>query len=702
MLAAGCSRSDGGSAHTADDGQSVTKRSDRCRMTGKALQCAGLFSFQPLEIRRQFSHHVSGVPGTVRPTIALQSCQNPPETDMRPYRSIILGVILAAAHATLTCQTSVDPRDAFTKVEAMIPMRDGMKLYTEVFTPKGTAEQLPFILRRTPYNAANAARGNLAVYLKDLVDEGYIFVFQDIRGRYRSEGTFVMQRFDRDTTDPRSTDESSDTYDTIEWLLKNIPNNNGSAGILGVSYDGWLSVMAMLRPHPAMRAVSEQATPADMFLGDDFHHNGAFRLSYGLEYAFMMEASSGDTSFAIPSYDTYDWYLRLGPLGNVDKLFFHGSVPTWNDYVKHPDYDEFWKQQALAWRLKEVTVPVMHVAGWWDQEDFYGPLKAYELLEKHDMKGWNVLVAGPWNHGGWSRGTGHQLGNIQFGDSTSAYFRKHVQAQWFAYHLKGKGTGDFPEALTFRTGDNSWQRHESWPPKQHMSDKKLYFRENGLLSFVPPSTTGRNAFDEYVSDPAKPVPYRTRPIEQTYGPGSRWSIWQTEDQRFVHDRPDVLSWWTEPLTDDVTISGEIAALLYASTTGSDADWIVKLIDVYPDMVPEDRKMSGYQLMVAGDVLRGRFRKGFEKPEPVKPNAIETYRVPLLQHDHTFRKGHRIMVHVQSTWFPIIDRNPQSYVPNIFHAREQDFVSARHRIYRTDKMSSHVTLPVVMEDSPAVK
>ncbi|MFM9909319.1 MAG: CocE/NonD family hydrolase [Chitinophagaceae bacterium] len=579
----------------------------------------------------------------------------------------------------------------YEKQGYFITMRDGIKLFTVVFIPKNTSEQVPFLLLRTPYGVSNQSSPDKDSYVTDMAKEGYIFVYQDIRGRYKSEGFFEMQRFSRNKTDLSAIDESTDTYDTIDWLLKNISGNNGKAGMYGISYDGWTAVMGAMDPHPALIAVSEQASPADMWLGDDFHHNGAFRLSYGMEYAFMEEAAKTDSLFPFGIFDLYEWYLKLGPLSNINKKYFHNTIPTWNNYVQHPNYDEFWKKQGSASRLDSPRVFIMNVAGWWDQEDFYGPLTTYQLLEKKDRNHKNYFVAGPWNHGGWANGKGDRLGNIKFDSSTAETFRKNIQAPWFAYHLKGKGDGKFPEAITFQTGSNKWKNYSNWPPVE-ATTKNLYFHSKGKLSFKKPDAA--DASDSYISDPAKPVPYRNRPIEQTYGPGSRWFTWLTEDQRFVQNRPDVLSWETDILSEDIVVAGSILATLYASTTGSDADWVVKLIDVYPPEVPKDIRMGGYQLMVANDVFRGRFRNSFEKPEPITPNKVETYAIDLHSINHVFKKGHKIMVQIQSTWFPIIDRNPQKYVPNIFEATESDFVKATHRIYRTISFPSHIELSVI--------
>jgi len=610
----------------------------------------------------------------------------------------LLFVILLLSPAALRAQqpqTFPDPPAGFDKAEHQILMRDRVRLYTIVYTPKEMREPLPFMFLRTPYGVSGWGYRAVPRYLKSLADDGYIFVFQDIRGRYKSEGKFVMGRPLRKAGDAKAIDESTDAYDTIEWLVKNVPNNNGRAGMTGGSYDALLAMLAMLDPHPALKAICEQASPADSFLGDDFYHNGAFRLSYGFEYAYQLESSKEDTDFKFDKYDTYEWYLRLGPLSNADAKYFHGKLPTWNNFASHPTYDAFWKQQALANSLTRVRVPTMHVAGWWDQEDFTGPLKAYEILEKTDTKGMNFLVVGPWNHGGWN-GEGSKLGKIDFESATGKYFREKILAPWFAYYLKEKGASGQPEAQTFETGSNKWQSYDAWPPRRNVMQRKIYFQSNGRLSFDPPGSDGPNTFDSYVSDPAHPVPYRHRPIEPTYFPaGSGWYTWLVEDQRFAHERPDVLSWETETLKEDVTVSGKIIAHLFASTTGTDSDWIVKLIDVYPEQYPKDVKMGGYQLMIANDVLRGRFRRSFEKAEPITPNKFNEYVIDLHGSDHVFLKGHKIMVQVQSTWFPVIDRNPQKFVANIFKAKEGDYQAATQRVSRSKRFASYVEVPVLM-------
>jgi hypothetical protein len=605
-----------------------------------------------------------------------------------------LAAIAVAAHQPAPSS----PADAFTVRDEMIAMRDGVKLFTKIFTPKDQRGPLPIIFRRTPYGIDGAA-GSFVRYYKALADEGYIFVFQDIRGKFRSEGTFVMQRPARAPGDTTSLDEGTDTYDTIDWLLTNVPDHNGRVGMLGVSYDGWTTIMGALEPHPALKAISPQASPSDMWLGDDFHHNGAFRLSYAFEYATMMESGKDVKNFEFDRYDTFDWYLSLGPLSAVNRRYLRESIPTWNDYVRHPDYDDFWKRQTLIPHIRSAKVPTLNVAGWWDQEDFYGPLDIYRTLEQHDTAGHNYLVVGPWNHGGWTR-DGSALGPIPFGNDTAAYFRDQVQAPFFAYYLKDKGTRDFPEALTFESGSNQWRRWAQWPPVKQTTTVGLYFAANELLAVGAPPAATATGYDSYVSDPAHPVPYRQRPIQATYfAGGSKWSTWLVEDQRFVDDRADVLSWETPPLDRDLTIAGEVVARLFASTTGTDADWIVKLIDVYPESHPENWNLAGYQLMVSNEVFRGRYRRSFEKPAPIPANQVQEYRFSLHTQNYTFKAGHRVMVQVQSTWFPLIDRNPQTFTKSIFDAEEKDFVRATHRMYRSGRYPSRVEIPVVA-DAPS--
>jgi putative CocE/NonD family hydrolase len=611
----------------------------------------------------------------------------------RALSSLTLVMCLAAPVTSAAAQATParvpPPLLPFDTTEVMIPMRDGVKLHTLIFSPKGQTEDLPFMFVRTPYGIAGSARTLPGTY-GELAADGYVFVFQDIRGRFKSEGQFVMLRPARDRKDRAAVDEASDTYDTIEWLLKNVPHNNGRVGMMGVSYPGWLTVMAMLDPHPALKAVSPQASPADMFIGDDFHHNGAFRLSYGFEYALAMESSKEIAPFAFDQPDLFDWYLKVGSLAHIDEKYLQGKIPTWNNFSQHASFDAFWQRQAVAPYLTSVKVPTLNVSGWWDQEDFYGAVTIYRTLAPHDSLHRSYLVVGPWNHGGWSSGPGRKLGRVDFGSNTAAYYRQNIQAPWFAYWLKSKGTLTLPPVTVFEAGSNIWKTEQSWPPHNSVS-QKLYFHANGELSFAPPSERGTAAFDSYVSDPANPVSYRKRPIMPSFSGRTTWSTWLFDDQRFLQGRADVLSWTTAPLTDDVVVAGDIAAHLFASTTGSDADWVVKLIDVYPEQA--DTLLSGYQLMVANDVLRGRFRKGFTEPKAITPNHVDEYTVDMHTQDYRFLKGHRMMVQVQSSWFPLIDRNPQTFVPNIFAASDADFRAATQKIYRSSATPSYVQIAV---------
>ena len=605
---------------------------------------------------------------------------------MRTARLLAPTLLLVTA-AFVPSQEPAKADARFDRTETMVAMRDGVRLHTSVYVPKEAKEPLPIVFIRTPYGIDGRPERNFRDYLKELVEDGYAFAFQDIRGRFKSEGTFVMTRPARDPADPKAIDEASDTSDTIDWLLKTVPGNNGRVGMLGVSYPGWLTAVAMLDPHPALKAVSPQASPVDMFLGDDFHHNGAFRLSYGFEYVAMMETDKTNFNFKFDRFDTYDWYLKLGALSNVNRRHFKNNLPTWNDFVAHPNYDSFWKKQSLEPRLTKVTVPTLNVAGWCDQEDFRGPLRIYELLEKHDAKDRNFLTVGPWNHGGWAAGPGEKLGRISFDSAAGAHFREKIQAPFFAHYLKDRGRAP-REAVMFQTGANRWETYDAWPPKEAVV-RNLYFHPGGKLGFDAPPETDRPA-DEYVSDPANPVPYRPRPVRPTY-PGPEWPTWMVQDQRFTHGRPDVLSYASDPLDEDLVVAGSMTVKLFGATSGTDCDWIARLIDVYPENYAKDAAMGGYQLLIAGEPVRARFRKSLEKPEAVKPNEVEPYTIELNWGHHRFRKGHRVMVQVSSSWFPVIDRNPQKFVPNIYEAEDADFQKTRQRVYRSPKFPSHVAL-----------
>lgn len=583
-----------------------------------------------------------------------------------------------------------DTRFPYKRSDAMIPMRDGVKLYTVILIPVSAERPSAILLERTPYGVKGFG-ANAPNRRPELAKEKYIFVYQDIRGRNDSEGQFIMNRPPRDKRYPNSVDESTDTYDTIDYLIKNVPNNNGRVGIYGVSYDGWLSAVALLDPHPALRASSPQAPMTDTWMGDDFFHNGAWRQSYGHEYVKMMETNKENTDVSF-DIDAYNWYMNLGSLAKLT-ADLQNKMPTYNAFVAHPAYDDYWKARGAENYLKETSVPTLVVGGWWDQEDMYGALTTYQTLQKVDKQNKVFFVMGPWNHGGWG-GRGRKLGAVDFGSDTGKFFREEIQAPFFACQLEDKCTRNQPEAEIFESGSNKWKSYDSWPPKQNAA-RALYFQSDGKLSFDPPKTGDeRRSFDSYVSDPSNPVPYRKRPIEATYDPrGSGWYTWLVQDQRFLADRKDIARWQTDVLTDDTTIAGEIIAHLFASTSGTDSDWIVKLIDVYPDLNPDEPLMAGYRLMVADEIFRGRYRRSWEKPEAIVSNKIEEYTINMRGNDHTFRKGHRIMVEVQSTWFPLYDRNPQNFVNNIFLAKESDYKPATQRIYRSAKYPSHLSVSV---------
>lgn len=581
----------------------------------------------------------------------------------------------------------------------MIPMRDGIKLFTVILTPVDAIKPLPILMERTPYGSDIPIDNESIVPTAEidyhgLAREGYIFVMQDIRGKYKSEGTMQIHQPLIHATQKKSVDESTDTWDTVDWLIKHTANNNGKVGIFGISYPGWLALVGAVDPHPALKAASEQACMGDLFMGDDFHHNGAFRLSYGMEYTYEVEYDkTTDSDFPFPQYDLFDWYLKLGSLKNVNEKYFHQKIPTWNSFVAHPDYDAYWQKNSPLSYIQYPQIPQLHVGGYYDQEDINGPQLMYSHMEKKDTFNRNYIVLGPWNHGQWGGGLGDSLGKIAWKSPTGAQFRQ-LQKKWFDYWLKGIGDGKFYEATCFQTGSNQWRSYSTWPPKEAVN-KKLYAAADGKAVLNKPSPSEKT-FVSYTSDPAKPVPYRMLPIEATYGPGSRWRSWQVEDQRFVTNRPDVLSFVMDSLKEDLTVTGKILAHLFASTSGTDADWIVKLIDVYPDFDESNLFMSGYQLPVAMEVFRGRFRKSFSNPSPLTPNEPEEFVIDLHDINHTFKKGHRLMIQVQSTWFPLIDRNPQQYVPNIFEASETDFIKAEHRVYFSEKYPTSIDLPVMKE------
>ena len=579
----------------------------------------------------------------------------------------------------------------------MIPMRDGVKLFTMILSPVNAPHAVPILIQRTPYGANIPIPDDTIISISELgawytlARDGYIFIVQDIRGKYKSEGTMEIHQPLIHAEHPGTIDESTDTYDAVDWLVKNVPNNNGKAGIFGVSYPGWLALVGAVDPHPALKASSEQACMGDLFLGDDFHHNGAFRLSYGLEYTYEVEFDkTTDSDFPFPQYDVFEWYLKLGSLKNVNDKYFHSKIPTWNNFVSHPDYDAFWQANSPLKYVQYPQIPQLHVGGYYDQEDINGPQLMYRHLENKDSFNRNFIVLGPWNHGQWAHGNADRLGNISFNQPTGRWFRA-LQKKWFDYWLKGEGDGKFEEAYCFQTGNNEWKTYDSWPPKIALA-KNLYANADNTASFIPPGSA--NSFVSYISDPKKPVPYRSLPIEMTYGQGSRWGAWQVEDQRFVSSRPDVVNFFMDSLSSDLTVTGKIKAHVFASTTGSDADWVVKLIDVYPDKDLSNLAMSGYQLPVAMEVFRGRYRKSFSHPSPLVPGKPEEFVIDMHDINHTFKSGHKIMIQIQSSWFPLIDRNPQKFVPNIFEAKDRDFVKAEHRVFCSSRYPTHLELPVM--------
>jgi uncharacterized protein len=619
--------------------------------------------------------------------------------------TVILSISAVSQEATAPQPA---PNPPFKLQEVMIPVRDGVHLQTAILTPVGQQGPLPILFRRTPYGVPEKAPEQMPASMKELAQDGYIFVIQNLRGRFKSEGVFNLSS-SVDLNDPKATNETTDAYDSIEWLVKNVPNNNGKVGMYGVSYDGLTTALALLHPHPALKAMSEQASPVDQWMNDDMHRYGALRESYAFEYAVMEQADKNkNTHFEFETYDTYEWYLNLGPLSNVNAKYVHSSIPFWNSTVDHPDYDDFWKKEAWVRQLHASTVPNLNVAGFWDQEDPWGPWQIFKHAEENDPQRTNFIVAGPWFHGEWQAAKGDSIGLIPFGGhETSREFRENIEAPFFRYYLHGQGEKPNRQANTFQSGSNSWHAYSAWPPKE-AKPTKLYLHTDGSLSFTPPEAANKSKpYREYVSDPANPVPYRQRPISPTY-PAGDWRTWEVADQRFVDNRPDVLSFVSEPLDHDLTVTGPLAADLFASTSGTDSDFVVKLIDVYPQNAQKNawnsdegpkpgqyaQSLNGYELPIAMEVRRGRYLTSFEKPSPLTPNKATEWKVPLRDHDHVFLKGHRIMVQIQSTWFPVIDRNPQKFVPSIYKATASDFVPATQRIYCSPELPSHIVLPLM--------
>ncbi|HTS31791.1 MAG TPA: CocE/NonD family hydrolase [Bryobacteraceae bacterium] len=616
---------------------------------------------------------------------------------MTALRTLFLGWFLAGA---CLAQGVEYIRAHYTKYEYQVPMRDGKKLFTSVYLPKDTSQQYPIMLDRTPYNVGPYGADNFKASLgpsEKFAREGFIFVYQDVRGRFMSEGEFTNMTPHLDVKHgPKDVDESSDTYDTIEWLIHHLPNHNGKVGMWGISYPGFYTAAGIIDAHPALKAASPQAPITDWFVGDDFHHNGALYLPHayrffgGFGHPRPMPTLPPTPAPAANLPDAYSFFLSLGPLTNVNEKFFKNDVPFWTEMMQHATYDEFWQARDLRRHLKNIKPAVMTVGGWFDAEDLFGALNTYKEIEKSSPGAYNILVMGPWFHGGWSRSDGDSLGAVQFGAKTSVFYRDEIEFPFFNYWLKGKPDPKLPEAYVFETGTNQWRREDAWPPKDAQS-KMLYLHAEGRLSFDPPKDSGP-AFDEYLSDPSKPVPYIGG-----QAPGMTREH-MVEDQRFASTRTDVLTYQSDELTGDVTISGPVSPSLFVSTSGTDSDWVVKLIDVYPEDYPNPEPnplglhMGGYQQLIRGEIFRGKFRNSFSKPEPFVPGKVEKIEYTMPDIDHCFRKGHRIMVQIQSSWFPLADRNPQKFV-DIYNAKASDFAKATERVYRSAGSASCVRVGV---------
>jgi uncharacterized protein len=588
----------------------------------------------------------------------------------------------------------------YTKQEVYIMMRDGVRLFTSIYTPKDSTRTYPILMNRTPYDAEPAGKDQfsfmLSLYYR-YVKENYIMVYQDVRGKFMSEGEYEdIRPFNADKKSNKDIDEASDTYDAVDWLVKNVKHNNGKVGIYGISYPGFYSTMAILSGHPAIKAVSPQAPVTAWFLGDDFHHNGAFFLldCFSFYYSngrkFTSQTRQGFRGFRWPGPDCYQFFLDLGPVSNITKNYYGDSIKFWNDAIKHINYDDFWKTRDPRPYLKNVKPAVMTVGGWFDAEDLYGTLHTYQAIEKQNPSTLsNHIVMGPWSHGQWGTGAAEKLGNIYWGmDANKSY--QELEVKFFDYYLRGLGTEDFPEATIFVTGINEWRKFNSWPPAG-VQDQTLYFQASGKLGFTAPSVS--ESYDEYTTDPLKPVPYSEK-IHQ-----NRTTEYMDDDQRFASRRPDVMVYTSDVLDENLTLAGPLAADLFVSTTGTDADYIVKLIDVFPDtmVTPNDKDLTityaGYQMLVRAEVFRGKYRNSFEKPEPFVPGKIAEVKYDLPDVAHTFKKGHRIMIQLQNSWFPLVDSNPQKFV-DIYNCTTADFQKANQRIYHDKQHSSHVTVKVL--------
>jgi uncharacterized protein len=587
----------------------------------------------------------------------------------------------------------------YQRTEAMIPMRDGIKLHAVILKPADIAGPLPFLMQRTPYGVDGTNRASFSGGRPELARAGYIYVAEDIRGRFKSEGEFVMSRPNADHHDPKAIDESTDTYDTVDWLLKNVAGNNGRVGVVGTSYPGFLAMEAGIDPHPAVKAISPQAPMIDVWMGDDFFHNGAFRQTYGYDYVMGLESNKEQTEVSYGKdkdgkpRDGFDYFLERGSFAEDVKKSGSKVLPTWKLFLEHPAYDPVWSSRGVEHSLKSVAVPTLTVGGYYDQEDMWGPQEEYGKLEPQDAKQENFLVLGPWRHGFWASSSRH-LGNLDFGEPLGKEFRAQIEAKFFAHYLKdapgANGAGfDLEDTASFQTGSNTWKRYAHFPPKEAQA-ASLHLEGDGKLGWTD---TTAQAKTTYVSDPANPVPYRHRPIQPTYSEDSHWGTWLTEDQRFVTDRKDVSVWTLPVLKKDLVITGEVIADIFASSTGTDNDMVVKLIDQYPDD-EADAKMRGYQLMTNEEIFRGRYLDGFDKPAPMRSGSVREYKFSLHDVDHVFKAGHAVMVEIQSTWFPLYDRNPQTFVPNIMTAGPEDYKPATITIYSDPEHDSNLQLPLM--------
>jgi uncharacterized protein len=597
----------------------------------------------------------------------------------------------------------------YQRSEAMISMRDGVKLHVVVLKPADIGGPLPFLIQRTPYGCDETNRAEFSGGRPELAREGYIYVCGDIRGRHKSDGEFIMSRPLADhsadqrssSPAPKAIDESTDTYDTVAWLLANVSGNNGRAGFIGTSYPGFLAMMAGIDPHPAVKAISPQAPMIDVWMGDDFFHNGAFRQTYGYDYVYGMETNKeqsevdyGKDKDGKPR-DGFDYFLERGSFAEDVKKSGSKMLPTWKLFLEHPAYDSVWSSRGVQHSLNTVAVPTLTVGGYYDQEDMYGPQIEYQSLEPHDANRQNFLVLGPWRHGYWASSSRH-LGNVDYTEPIGKEYRAQIEAKFFAHYLKGapgenKAGFDLEDTASFQTGSNTWKRYASFPPKESQPTS-LHLQGDGKLSW---SDSAVKAETSYVSDPANPVPYRHRPIQPTYSEGSQWFNWMTEDQRFVTDRKDLAVWKLPVLKKDMVVTGEVVADIFAATTGTDNDMVVKLIDQYPDDDSvADPKMRGYQLMTNEEIFRGRYLDGFDNPKPLRAGSVREYKYSLHDVDHVFKAGHTVVVEVESTWFPLYDRNPQTFVPNIMTAKPEDYKPATITIYSDPEHDSSLLVPLM--------